>query len=88
MKKTCTGTQYKYDPNGYYVHMVTPKGYEKEWQYDALDRVVVEKEQDKNGGICRIFQYEYDALGNLCVRRNQSMQIPTERKFAMTAEIA
>ena len=57
------------------------KGIRKEWQYDALDRVVVEKEQDKNGGICRIFQYEYDALGNLCVRRNQSMQIPTERKF-------
>ena len=80
-RKNWTGTQYQYDPNGNCIHMVTPKGYEKEWQYDALDRVVVEKEQDKNGGICRIFQYEYDALGNLCVRRNQSMQIPTERKF-------
>ncbi|MCX4377839.1 MAG: hypothetical protein OSJ61_16935 [Lachnospiraceae bacterium] len=43
MKKTCTGTQYKYDPNGYYVHMVTPKGYEKEWQYDALRNLCVNR---------------------------------------------
>ncbi len=27
--------------------MVTPKGYEKEQGYDALDCVVTEKEQDK-----------------------------------------
>ena len=61
--------------------MVTPKGYEKEWEYDALDRVVTEKEQDKAGGICRSFQYGYDSVGNLLVRRDHSMGQPVERRF-------
>ncbi|MDE6622461.1 MAG: sugar-binding protein, partial [Lachnospiraceae bacterium] len=74
--------QYEYDPDGNCVRMVTPRGYKKEWQYDALDRVVMEKEQDKSGGICRSFQYEYDAVGNLRVRRNHSMGKPAELRFA------
>lgn len=37
----------KYDLNGNCMCMVTPKGYEKEQGYDALDCVVTEKEQDK-----------------------------------------
>lgn len=74
-------TKYAYDADGNCVHMVTPKGYEKEWQYDALDRVTAEKEQDRAGGICRSVQYEYDAVGSLRVRRDQSMGHPAERKF-------
>ncbi len=46
-------TRYEYDLNGNCVRMVTPKGYEREWQYDALERVVTTKEQDKVGGICK-----------------------------------
>ena len=74
-------TKYAYDADGNCVHMVTPKGYEKEWQYDDLDRVTAEKEQDRAGGICRSVQYEYDAVGSLRVRRDQSTEHPTERNF-------
>ena len=74
-------TRYEYDLNGNCVRMVTPKGYEKEWEYDALDRVVAEKEQDKAGGICRNYQYGYDSVGNLLVRRDHSMKQPVERRF-------
>lgn len=74
-------TRYEYDLNGNCVRMVTPKGYEREWQYDALDRVVTEKQQDKAGGICRSFQYEYDSVGKMLVRRDCSLGRPTERRF-------
>lgn len=80
-RRVWAATKYAYDADGNCVHMITPKGYEKEWQYDALDRVTTEKEQDKAGGICRSIQYEYDAAGSLRVRRDQSMGHPTERKF-------
>ena len=74
-------TRYWYDANGNCVRMVTPKGYEREWEYDALDRVIGEKEQDKAAGICRSFRYEYDPAGNLLVRRNHSLGKTTERRF-------
>ena len=56
-------TKYAYDADGNCVHLITPKRYEKEWQYNALDRLMAEKEQDKAGGISRNIQYEYDAAG-------------------------
>ncbi len=48
-------TRYEYDADGNCLRMVTPKGYEKEWQYDALDRMIGAKEQDTAGGICHSF---------------------------------
>ena len=80
-RRVWAATRYEYDPDGNCVRMVTPNGYEKEWQYDALDRMVSEKEQDRAGGICRSFRYEYDTAGNLRVRRDHSMGKPTERQF-------
>ncbi len=74
-------TWYEYDADGNCLRMVTPKGYEKEWQYDALDRMIGAKGQDTAGGICRIFQYEYDSVGKLLARRDCSTGRPTERQF-------
>ena len=74
-------TKYEYDANGNCVRLVTPKGYEKQWKYDALDRVVGEKERDKVSGICRSFQYKYDSVGKLLVRRDHSTEQSTERQF-------
>lgn len=67
-------TQYEYDPNGNCVRMITPKGYRKDWYYDALDRVIREEEQDKQGGIHRIYGYKYDPAGNLSERVDQSLK--------------
>ncbi len=79
-------TRYEYDANGNCVRMVTPKGYRKEWQYDALDRVVGAKEQDTAGGISRNFRYEYDSAGKLLVRRDYSTGQPMERQFRYDAK--
>ncbi len=74
-------TRYEYDPAGNCIHMISPKGYERTWQYDILDRITEEKEEDKAGGIHRTIQYEYDPAGNLLVRRDCSLDRPTERQF-------
>ncbi len=74
-------TRYEYDPAGNCIYMVSPKGHERTWQYDILDRVTEEKEEDQAGGIHRTVQYEYDPAGNLLVRRDCSLDRPTERRF-------
>ncbi len=67
-------TRYEYDKNGNCIRSISPKGYEREKYYDAVDRVIQEEERDKETGIHRIYRYEYDGNGNLMERLDESIQ--------------
>lgn len=66
-------TRFEYDKNGNCIKIVTPKGYRKEFGYDELDRVIKSEEKDKQGGIHRIYRYEYDSASNLVSRQDESL---------------
>ncbi len=68
-RKTC----YRYDKNGNCVESISPKGYRRTWEYDALDQVVGEEEQDAENGIHRKFGYSYDQDGTIVCRMDRSL---------------
>ena len=75
-------TRYEYDKNGNCIRSISPKGYEREKYYDAVDRVIQEEERDKESGIHRIYRYEYDGNGNLMERLDESIQgVKKARRF-------
>lgn len=67
-------TSYEYDGNGNCIRSTSPKGYQRAWSYDALNRVVREEARDKEGGIRRRYRYRYDAAGNLLSRTDESRE--------------
>jgi len=61
-------TQYEYDRNGNCISVRTPKGYEKFFVYDSMDRLIKQTESDPDCGICRVYEYQYDCADNLTKR--------------------
>ena len=57
-------TRYEYDANGNVIKVITPKGAEIHYSYDADDRVIQRQVLDKKNGIDRRTVYRYDAAGN------------------------
>lgn len=74
-------THYEYDRNGNCVRTISPKGYERNWEYDVLDRIISQEEKDEKGGIHRAYVYEYDGDGKLLSRTDKSVQKETVRRF-------
>ena len=80
-RKVWAKTCYRYDKNGNCVESISPKGYRRTWEYDALDRVIGEEEQDAENGIHRKFGYSYDQDGTIACRTNRSLPKETSRSF-------
>ncbi len=59
-------TRYEYDANGNVIKVITPKGTEIHYRYDADDRMIQKQVLDKKNGIDQRTEYGYDAAGN-CV---------------------
>ncbi len=59
-------TWYEYDANGNVIKVMTPKGAEIHYRYDADDRMIQRQVLDKKNGIDQRTEYGYDAAGN-CV---------------------
>ena len=58
-------TSYGYDENGNRILTQTPEGYHITREYDALDRLVLERVEDKHNGIDRSVRVSYDHAGNI-----------------------
>lgn len=58
-------TTHGYDENGNRVLTQTPEGYRITREYDALDRLVMERVEDKHNGIDRSVSVSYDHAGNI-----------------------
>ena len=65
-------TAYGYDENGNRVLTQTPEGYHITREYDALDRLVLERVEDKRNGIDRSVKVSYDRAGNITKLVRQS----------------
>ena len=77
----CAITRYEYDANGNCIRITTPKGYQKERQYDKIGRVTEYTERDPESGIARRFLFTYDRADNPVRVQDVSMGETRARTF-------
>ncbi|MEE1255056.1 MAG: DUF6531 domain-containing protein, partial [Lachnospiraceae bacterium] len=71
--------RYEYDPNGNNTRTILPTGSEILREYDAADRLIMERHIDKNSGIDNTTYFAYDKAGNLvCTTDNQGRKTEIE----------
>ncbi len=71
--------KYEYDRNGNNTRTVLASGCEVLREYDAADRLILERHVDKNGGIDNTTRFSYDKAGNLvCIADNQGRKTQME----------
>lgn len=71
--------KYEYDKNGNTTRILLPAGGEILREYDAVDRLIMERHLDKSGGIDNTTRFSYDKAGNLtCITDNCGRQTRLE----------
>ena len=77
--RSSVSVRFEYDPNGNNTRTLLPTGAEIQREYDAADRLIMERHMDKNGGIDNTTHFAYDKAGNLvCITDNQGRKTEIE----------
>ncbi|MCH5345239.1 MAG: RHS repeat protein [Acetatifactor sp.] len=77
--KSTVSVRYEYDKNGNMTLALLPGGGKILREYDPVDRLVLERHLDANGGIDNTTRFAYDKAGNLtCITDNQGRQTQVE----------
>jgi RHS repeat-associated protein len=69
-------TRYQYDKNGRLVKTTRPNGTVLTADFDAAGRLLEQKDVDAAGNIINLYNYTYDASGNVIVEKSSSETEP------------